>query len=266
MRSAPGVVLRIVALGLVSAFVLLPLAQTVALSFTATIAREGMTEGSVTWSNYRAIFETPALRDSLVNSVIYVLLNVTLCLTAGLPAAYALSRYTFTADRHVLLMLLAFRMTPPVVLSLPIFTLFAEFGLINSPVGIGIVHCLFNLPVAIWILESFMSAVPRELDETAFVDGHSLPGFFWRFLIPAIAPGIGVTAFFCFIFSWVEVVFARILTGTGGKPVTMAIDALFTFQTDIGLVMAMTVFSLIPGVALIWLVRHHISRGFVVRV
>ena len=156
-------------------------------------------------------------------------------------------------------------MTPPVVLSLPIFILFAQVGLVNSPIGMALVHCLFNLPIAIWILESFISAVPRELDETAFIDGHSLPSFFLRHLIPAIAPGIGVAAFFCFIFSWVEVVFARILTVTGGKPITMAINALFTFQTDIGLVMAMTVLSLVPGVAMIWFVRNHIARGFVMR-
>ncbi len=113
--------------------------------------------------------------------------------------------------------MLAFRVTPPVVLSLPIFILFAQVNLVNSPVGIALVHCLFNLPIAIWILESFISAVPREFDETAFLDGHSTTSFFFRHLIPAIAPGIGVAAFFCFIFSWVEVVFARILTVTGAS-------------------------------------------------
>ena len=86
-----------------------------------------------------------------------------------------------------------------------------------------------------------------------------------KLLVPAIAPGIGVAAFFCFIFSWVEVVFARILTVTAGKPITMAINALFSFRTDMGLVMAMTVFSLIPGVAMIYFVRNHIARGFVIR-
>ena len=77
--------------------------------------------------------------------------------------------------------------------------------------------------------------------------------------------GIGVAAFFCFIFSWVEVVFARILTVTGGKPITMAIQAMFTFQTNIGMVMAMTCLSLLPGVAMIWFVRNHIARGFTLR-
>lgn len=260
-----GLLLRTAALVALAAFILLPLAQTILLSFTATLAHDGITPGTISLINYRNIFASPALTDALLNSVIYVLLNVALCLAAGLPAAYAFARYRFIGDRHFLFLMLAFRLTPPVVLSLPIFILFAQFSLINSPIGIALVHCLFNLPIAIWILESFIRAVPREFDETAFLDGHTLPSFFLRHLIPAIAPGIGVAAFFCFIFSWVEVVFARILTVTAGKPITMAINALFTFQTDIGLVMAMTVFSLLPGLAMIWFVRNHIARGFVIR-
>ena len=257
--------LRLAAVLLLAAFILLPLAQTVTLSFLNTVPREGMVEGQLSLINYANIVASPDLRASLVNSMVYVLINVALCITAALPAAYAFARYRFTGDRHILFLMLAFRVTPPVVLSLPIFILFAQVNLVNTPVGIALVHCLFNLPIAIWILESFISAIPREFDETAFLDGHSLPGFFFKHLIPAIAPGIGVTAFFCFIFSWVEVVFARILTVTAGKPVTMAINALFGFQTDIGLVMAMTVISLIPGLLMIWFVRNHIARGFVVR-
>lgn len=250
---------------LLTAFILLPLVQTIFLSFIATKAHPEATVGSIGLVNYLNIFKSPVLVASLSNSLTYVILNVVLCLLAGLPAAYAFSRYRFIGDRHILLLLLTFRVTPPVSLSLPIFLLFAEFDLVNSPIGIGLVHCLFNIPIAIWILESFISEIPREFDETAFIDGYSLPRFFLTLLIPALAPGIAVAAFFCFIFSWVEVVFARILTVTAGKPITMAINALFSFQTDIGLVMAMTVFSLIPGIAMIYFVRNYISKGFVVR-
>ncbi|NVO25266.1 carbohydrate ABC transporter permease [Donghicola mangrovi] len=263
--SARGLTLRAVVFGLLALFILLPFAQTVLLSFTLTLPREGHVTGAPTLLNYAEVWARPDLRGSILNSLTYVTLNIALCLAAGLPAAYAFARYRFTGDRHVLFALLAFRLTPPVVLSLPVFFLFARFGLVNNPVGIALVHCAFNLPVAIWILESFIAAVPREYDETCFIDGHSLSGFFFKRLIPAIAPGIGVTVFFCFVFSWVEVVLARILTVTAGKPITMAINALYGFRTDIGLVMAMTVVSLIPGVAMIWFVRNHIARGFVIR-
>ncbi len=256
---------RLLALIALAGFILLPLLQAVILSFTATLPDGDVAQGSIGLMNYARVLQSPDLRAAIGNSMAYVLLNVALCLVAGLPAAYALARFRFVGDRHFLLLILVFRVTPPVVLSLPIFILFARLGLVNSPVGIALVHALFNLPVAIWILESFIRAVPRAFDETAFLDGHSVPSFFFRHLIPVIAPGIGVAAFFCFIFSWVEVVFARILTVTAGKPITVAISAMFGFQTDIGMVMAMTCLSLVPGVGMIWLVRNHISRGFIVR-
>lgn len=257
--------MRALALLALASFILLPLAQAVVLSFTATLPTDTVARGTLGLMNYRAVFAAPELRAAMVNSAIYVLSNVALCIAVALPAAYALARHRFLGDRHFLMAILVFRVTPPVVLSLPIFILFSGLGLVNSPVGIALVHCLFNLPVAIWILESFIRAVPREFDETAFLDGHSGPSFFFRHLIPQIVPGIGVAAFFCFIFSWVEVVFARILTVTGGKPITMAINAMFRFQTDVGMVMAMTCLSLMPGVAMIWFVRNHIARGFTLR-
>jgi glycerol transport system permease protein len=250
---------------LLAGFVLLPLVQAVVLSFTVTLGDADIPPGTLGFHNYLNILNDTDLRASILNSITYVVLNVVFCLAAGLPAAYGLSRYSFVGDRHFLMVLLAFRLTPPVVLSLPIFILFARVDLVNSPLGIALVHCVFNLPIAIWILESFISAIPRSFDEMAFVDGHSRTGFFLRFLIPALAPALAVAAFFCFIFSWVEVVFARILTVTGGKPITQAITALFTFQTDWGLVMAMTVLSLVPGVLMIFLVRNQIARGFVIR-
>ena len=257
--------MRHLGLAALAVFILLPLVQAILLSFTATLPTDASAESTVGLMNYRNVLATPELRAAMLNSAIYVSLNVALCIAIGLPAAYALARFRFTGDRHFLLMILVFRVTPPVVLSLPTFILFSHFHLVNSPVGIALVHCLFNLPVAIWILESFIRAVPPEFDETAYLDGHSRRSFFFRHLIPQIAPGIGVAAFFCFIFSWVEVVFARILTVTGGKPITMAIQAMFSFQTDIGMVMAMTCLSLLPGMAMIWFVRNHLARGFTLR-
>lgn len=256
---------RIALFTLVGAFVLVPLAQTIITSLISTLPRAGIAEGHFSLVNYQNILHSPVLKQSILNSVIYVVLNVALCLGVGLPAAYAFARYSFVGDRHLFFLLLVFRITPTVVLSLPIFVMFAQIGLENTPVGIALVHCVFNIPIAIWILEGFIASVPREFDEMAFLDGHSLPGFFFRHLVPAIRPGIGVTAFFCFVFSWVEVVLARILTTTGGKPITMAINALFGFRTDFGLVMAMTVLALVPGIALIYFVRNHLAKGFVIR-
>jgi glycerol transport system permease protein len=215
--------------------------------------------------NYVHVFRNPALTASIINSITYVVLNVFITVPVALLAAYAFSRYSFLGDKHLFFGFLALRMTPPVVMVLPVFLIFAKLGLVNQPLAIALAHCLFNVPISIWVLESFMSAIPKEFDETAFIDGYTFLGFFTRRLIPQMAPGIAVTGFICYMFSWVEVVFARILTVTAGKPISMAISALFTFGTDLGLVMAMTVLSIIPGAFMIYFVRNHISRGFVIR-
>lgn len=245
-------------------FIFLPLFQVVFLSIISTIPREGFIGDQFTWINYFNIWDTPTLRASIFNSITYVLLNIAITVPAAFMAAYAFSRYKFIGDKHLFLVFLAFRITPPVVIMLPIFQLFASLNMINSPIGIALAHCLFNLPISIWILQSFMNAIPQELDETSQIDGHTLPSFLFRIFLPLMAPGIGVTVFFCFMFSWVEAVFARILTVTGGKPISMAINSLFGFQTDMGLVMAMTIMSIIPGAIMVYFARHHIAKGFTI--
>jgi len=243
-------------------FVLLPLVQMTMVSFVATLPHPDVARGSVTFRNYVGIFTDPNLRSAFVNSVAYVIINICITIPIAIPAAYAFSRISFLGDKHLFLAFIAFRITPPVVLTLPIFQLFSILGIVNSVFGIALAHTLFNLPIAIWILQGFIANIPKEMDETAFLDGYSRPQFIWKFLLPQISSGIAVTAFFCFMFSWVEVVFARILTTTNGKPISMAINALFGFQTDIGLVMAVTVTSMIPGAALLFAMRNHLSKGF----
>lgn len=245
-------------------FLFLPLLPLVSVSLHSTLRGEAVPFGEFTLSNYVHVFQNPALTAAIINSITYVTLNILITIPVALLAAYAFSRYSFVGDKHLFFGFLTLRMTPPVVMFLPVFLLFSALDLVNKPLAIALAHCLFNVPISIWVLESFMSAVPKELDETAFIDGCSLFRFFTRILIPLMAPGIAVTAFFCFMFSWVEVVFARILTVTAGKPISMAISALFSFRTDIGLVMAMTVISIIPGALMIYFVRNHMAKGFTI--
>ena len=103
-------------------------------------------------------------------------------------------------------------MTPPAMFLLPFFQLYTTLGLMDTHIAVALAHMVFNVPLAVWILEGFMSGVPREIDETAYIDGYSFPRFFLTIFVPLIKAGIGVTAFFCFMFSWVELLLARTLT------------------------------------------------------
>ena len=123
------------------------------------------------------------------NSLIYVGLNTVLSVAVALPAAYAFSRYRFLGDKHLFFWLLTNRMAPPAVFALPFFKLYSAVGLFDTHIAVALAHCLFNIPLAVWILEGFMSGVPKELDETAYVDGYSFPAFFFKIFVPNIARG-----------------------------------------------------------------------------
>ena len=136
-------------------------------------------------------------------------------------------------------------------------------GLLDTYIAVALAHTLFNVPLAVWILEGFMSGVPREIDETAFIDGYSLPRFFLMVFIPLIRAGVGVTAFFCFMFSWVELLLARTLTSVASKPISAVMTRTVSAAgMDWGLLAAAGVLTIIPGALVIWFVRNYIARGF----
>ncbi|WP_027166275.1 carbohydrate ABC transporter permease [Mesorhizobium sp. WSM3224] len=216
-----------------------------------------------TLANYRTIFTDASWYSGYINSITYVVMNMVISVAVALPAAYAFSRYRFLGDKHLFFWLLTNRMAPPAVFALPFFQLYSAFGLIDTHIAVALAHCLFNVPLAVWILEGFMSGVPKEIDETAYIDGYSFPRFFVKIFMPLIASGIGVACFFCFMFSWVELLIARTLTTTAAKPIAATMTRTVSAAgMDWGLLAAAGVLTLIPGALVIWFVRNYIAKGF----
>lgn len=216
-----------------------------------------------TFDNYRVILTDASWYMGFVNSFIYVALNTVISLCVALPAAYAFSRYRFMGDNHLFFWLLTNRMAPPAVFALPFFQLYSSVNLFDTHIAVALAHCLFNVPLAVWILEGFMRGVPREIDETAFIDGYGFTRFFTRIFIPMIAPGIGVAAFFCFMFSWVELLLSRTLTSVDAKPITAIMTRTVSASgLDWGLLAAAGVLTIIPGAIVIYFVRGYIAKGF----
>ncbi len=218
---------------------------------------------NLTFANYKVIFTDASWYSGYINSMIYVSINVVISVCFALPAAYAFSRYSFVGDKHLFFWLLTNRMAPPAVFALPFFQLYSSIGLFDTHIAVALAHCLFNLPLAVWILEGFMSGIPKEIDETAFVDGYSWPRFFVKIFIPNIASGIGVTAFFCFMFSWVELLLARTLTAVHAKPISAIMTRTVSASgLDWGVLAAAGVLTILPGALVIYFVRNHIAKGF----
>jgi glycerol transport system permease protein len=217
----------------------------------------------LTLANYTKIFTDSSWYSGYINSLKYVILNTLISITLALPAAYAFSRYRFIGDKHLFFWLLSNRMAPPAVFALPFFNLYSAIGLFDTPWAVALAHCLFNVPLAVWILEGFMSGVPREIDETAAIDGYSFPRFFVKIFMPLIASGVGVAAFFCFMFSWVELLLARTLTSVSAKPISATMTRTVSAAgMDWGLLAAAGVLTILPGAVVIWFVRNYIAKGF----
>jgi glycerol transport system permease protein len=181
----------------------------------------------------------------------------------GAAGGLCLQRYSFIGDKHVFFWLLTNRMTPPAVFLLPFFQLYTTLGLMDTHIAVALAHLLFNVPLAVWILEGFMSGIPREIDETAYIDGYSFPRFFLTIFLPLIKAGVGVTAFFCFMFSWVELLLARTLTSVNAKPIVATMTRTVSASgMDWATLAAAGVLTIVPGAIVIWFVRHYIAKGF----
>lgn len=247
-------------------FLMLPIYWLVTMSFKTTneiLGGFSLFPQAFTLENYAKIFTDSTWYSGYINSIIYVVVNTLLSVSVALPAAYAFSRYRFLGDKHLFFWLLTNRMAPAAVFALPFLQLYSAVGLFDTHIAVALAHTLFNVPLAVWILEGFMSGVPKELDETAYVDGYSFPRFFIKIFIPTIAAGIGVACFFCFMFSWVEMLLAKTLTSVDAKPIvaTMTRTA-STSGYELGLLAAAGTLTIIPGAFVIYFVRNYIAKGF----
>ena len=216
-----------------------------------------------TISNFTLILTDPDWYFGYINAAIYALMNVAISISVAVPAAYAFSRYRFAGDRFLLFGFLAFRMMAPAILLIPFVEIFSRLNMIDTYAAVALAHCFFNVPLAIWILEGFMSSIPKEMDDVARVDGYGFPRYFFRVLLPLIAPGIAVAAFFCFLFSWIEFLLSNALTVVAIKPIgAIMTRAGGVMSADLALLAAASVLGLIPGLVLIVLMRNHLARGF----
>ncbi|MDU8910041.1 carbohydrate ABC transporter permease [Aestuariicoccus sp. MJ-SS9] len=255
-----------IVMGLYLLFLLLPIYWLLNMSLktnTEILNTFTLWPNDLTLANYVTILTDPAWYLGYVNSLIYVVMNTVISLAVALPAAYAFSRYHFMGDKHLFFWLLTNRMAPPAVFALPFFQLYSSVGLFDTHIAVALAHCLFNVPLAVWILEGFMRGVPKEIDETAYLDGYSFGSFFVKIFMPLIASGIGVAAFFCFMFSWVELLLSRTLTTVDAKPIAAIMTRTQgAAGIDWGVLAAAGILTIVPGALVIYFVRNYIAKGF----
>lgn len=219
----------------------------------------------VTLHNFQQLFRGVWL-STLKNSFLICLLSIVVCLPLSFLAAYVFSRVKFIGNSHLYFWLITNRMAPPACFVLPFFAIYNNLGLFDSLGGLLLSYTLFNLPLSIWVTMSFMEAIPKELDEAAFLDGYSVWGYFRKVLIPVLKPGLVAVAVFIWMFTWTEMIFAYSLTAVQAK--TLPVQLLVTvarmgYGTDWGMAAAGGTISIVPAFVLVFIAREYLIRGFV---
>ncbi|MDF3146090.1 MULTISPECIES: carbohydrate ABC transporter permease [unclassified Streptomyces] len=188
---------------------------------------------SLTLDSYREFFGVgggaspwPALINSMTASVASTLLTLVL----ALPAAYALSIRPVKKWTDVMFFFLSTKMLPLVAGLLPIYLFAKNTGLLDNIWALVILYTSMNLPIAVWMMQSFLAEVPTAIIEAAQIDGAKLPTILWRVVAPIALPGIAATVLICFIFSWNELMFARVLTGVVAETAPVFLTGFITSQ------------------------------------
>lgn len=198
----------------------------------------------------------------LMDSIIVALGSTTLAILISTFAAYALSRMDFKGRHAFVGWVLSTRMMPPVAVAIPMFFIYKDIGLMDSHLGIILIHAVMNLPLAVLLLKSFFDDVPREIDESAIIDGASRFTIFRRIVLPMAKGGIAATAVLCFIFSWTEFIYVLTLTQTGLKTVPVVSSSFVTSTgTAWGNMAALGVAAMAPAFLFILLVQKQLVRG-----
>jgi sorbitol/mannitol transport system permease protein len=183
----------------------------------------------VSLSNYGALFDR-GVAPYLINSATASIVSTILVLLLAVPAAYALSIKPVEKWTDVMFFFLSTKFLPPIAALLPIYLFAQNVHLLDNIWLLIILYTSMNLPIAVWMLTSFLSEVPVEMLEAAQVDGASLPRTLWSIIAPVVAPGIAAAALICFIFSWNELLFARVLTATVAQTSPVFLTGFVTSQ------------------------------------
>jgi sorbitol/mannitol transport system permease protein len=200
--------------------------------------------------------------EAFTNSAVIVLLSTLIVLALAIPAAYALAIRPVHKWRDVLFFFISTKFLPVVASILPIWILAKNLHLLNSRNALIILYTGINLPLAIWMLRSFFSEIPRELIEAAEIDGASLKGQLQSIILPMAAPGIAATALLCVIFAWNEFFYAVQLNPVKGSTVPIWVTTNISTRGDfLAKLSAASVLACIPVVLAGWIAQKRMIRG-----
>jgi ABC-type glycerol-3-phosphate transport system permease component len=249
------------------AFLLLPIVWLVLSSFRNTDSIQSGRllpyASELTVTNYVEAFRIANLTTFLVNSFVIAITVMLLVVFISSLGAYALSRFNLRGKNTFMMLALMPQFFPYVLILIPFYVLMTNIGLVDSHLGLILTHTSITLPFALWMLTGYFSAIPRDLDQAALIDGCSRLGVLFRIIYPIAIPGMVVAGFFAFVVSWGDYLFVSILSQS---PETQTLPiGLQTFMSSLqvrwGLITAGTVIAIVPTIVFFAIVQRRLVAG-----
>jgi ABC-type glycerol-3-phosphate transport system permease component len=214
------------------------------------------------FSKYFEVWSSAGFADAFMNSIQVVLLGVALTLVVSTPAAYAALRFRRRGGRYMRIWLLLAYTTPEFLFVIPMYVAYQSMGLYDTVIGLAIIYQVFAIPFAVWLIQAFLSEVPRELGDSARVDGASELQTLLRVYLPLAAPGLAATAILVGINMWNEVTIALSLTFDNARTVQIAVAGYRGYAAIRWQEMAAAaVMAVIPMVIFAGIAQRYIVKG-----
>lgn len=213
--------------------------------------------------NYRRVLLETSFPTWFLNSIVVAGLTMVFGLAMSATAGYALSRFNFPGKRGLMWLFLVTQMFPVAILIVPIYTIMANLGLIDTKLSLVIAYCSVAVPFCTWMLRGYFDTIPRDLDEAAALDGLGPFATFWHVVLPLARPGLAVTAFYTFLTAWGEVAYAIAFTLSDSKLTLGAGLQQFVpqYNPQWDLLTAGAVLIMVPASLVFYFAQKHLVAG-----
>jgi multiple sugar transport system permease protein len=213
----------------------------------------------ITMRNYQKVFGEQQFLRYLTNSSIVGISAVALSLLIGLPAAYSIARF---GQRKLMVLILIARLMPGISFLMPWYIIFSRLGLMDSYTALILSHMLIALPVVVWVMSAYFETLPREMEESAMMDGATQQRSFLSIILPLSTPGIVTATTLSFIFSWNNFMFSQVLSMARTRTLPIAIYNFMSYaEVDWGGVMASAVTIMTPAIILTMIFQKYVVKG-----
>ena len=216
-----------------------------------------------TLENYADVLGRSDFLLAFVNTLIVASSAVTLSLCVGVPAAYAFARFPFTGRSFLFFALLVMRMLPPIAVLVPMYVLFSKLGLATTRLSVVLAYSTFALPLVVWLMRGFFEDLPKELEESAWIDGAGRYRAFVHIVLPLAKPGMVAAGILCLQLAWNDFLFAAVLTNNATQtlPVKMMSFSAGDSGVDWGGLTASGMLVILPVIIFSFAAQRYLVAG-----